>query len=94
MARLAPLLLCSLVAGVGRVVASPTIVQSLSSRCAAPAHPAARFALVLGGYGPGYTELKAVEVVRAGAVCPGLAQPLPPDTARSLGTPPPPPPPP
>lgn len=75
MARPAPLLLCCLAAGVARVAASPTIVQTLSSR----------FALVLGGYGPGYTELKAVEVVRAGAACPGVAAPLPPDTARFLG---------
>lgn len=36
------------------------IVQSFSSR----------FALILGGYGPGYTELKDVDVVKHDKVCP------------------------
>ena len=38
-----------------------TIVQTLSSR----------YAVVLGGYGPGYTELSQVEVVKHDGVCRG-----------------------
>ena len=37
----------------------PFIVQSLSSN----------YGLVLGGYGPGYEELREVEVVRHNEVC-------------------------
>ena len=37
----------------------PFIVQTLSSR----------YGLVLGGYGPGYKELREVEVVRHDKVC-------------------------
>ena len=40
---------------------SSTIVQTLSSR----------YAVVLGGYGPGYTELNNVEVVKHDGVCRG-----------------------
>ena len=39
---------------------SPFIVQSLSSN----------YGLVLGGYGPGYEELRKVEVVKHNKVCP------------------------
>ena len=38
----------------------PFIVQTLSSR----------YAIVLGGYGPGYKEMREVEVVRHNQVCP------------------------
>ena len=38
----------------------PFIVQSLSSN----------YGLVLGGYGPGYEELRKIEVVRHNKVCP------------------------
>ena len=51
-------LLCVIVAR-HSTQATPFIVQTLSSR----------FALVLGGYGPGYTELKRVEVVKHDKVC-------------------------
>ena len=40
----------------------PFIVQSLSSN----------YALVLGGYGPGYEELRKVEVVKHNKVCPNV----------------------
>ena len=40
----------------------PFIVQSLSSN----------YALVLGGYGPGYEELRKVEVVKHNKVCPDV----------------------
>ena len=40
----------------------PFIVQTLSSR----------YGLVLGGYGPGYKELREVEVVRHDKVCSGV----------------------
>ena len=40
----------------------PFIVQSLSSN----------YGLVLGGYGPGYEELREVEVVRHNKVCPDV----------------------
>ena len=40
----------------------PFIVQSLSSN----------YALVLGGYGPGYQELRNVEVVKHDKVCPNV----------------------
>ena len=40
----------------------PFIVQSLSSN----------YGLVLGGYGPGYEELRKVEVVRLNKVCPDV----------------------
>jgi len=53
----------------------PTIVQTLSSR----------FALVLGGFGPGYTELQEVEVVKHGTTCTGAVAPVPPALARFLG---------
>lgn len=38
---------------------TPFIVQSLSSR----------YAIILGGYGPGYRELKDVEVVKHDRIC-------------------------
>ena len=44
---------------VPRALSTPFIVQSLSSR----------YAIVLGGYGPGYSELKRVEVVKHDKVC-------------------------
>ena len=40
----------------------PFIVQSLSSN----------YGLVLGGYGPGYEELRKVEVVKHNKVCPDV----------------------
>ena len=40
----------------------PFIVQTLSSK----------YGLVLGGYGPGYKEMRQVEVVRHDKVCPGV----------------------
>ena len=40
----------------------PFVVQSLSSN----------YGLVLGGYGPGYEELRKVEVVRHNKVCPDV----------------------
>ena len=42
----------------------PFIVQSLSSN----------YGLVLGGYGPGYEELREVEVVRHDKVCPDIVR--------------------
>lgn len=44
---------------VHQAFSSPFIVQSLSSR----------YAIVLGGYGPGYSELKQVEIVKHDKVC-------------------------
>ena len=38
----------------------PFVVQTLSSR----------YAIVLGGYGPGYKEMREVEVVKHNEVCP------------------------
>merc|ERR550532_1346528 len=52
-----------------------TIVQSLSSS----------FAVVLGGYGPGYTELAMVEVVKHDKVCKNVIADIPPALARFLG---------
>ena len=52
-----------------------TIVQTLSSR----------YALVLGGYGPGYTELSQVDVVTHNKVCHGVIADIPPALARFLG---------
>ena len=52
-----------------------TIVQTLSSR----------YAVVLGGYGPGYTELSQVEVVKHNGVCNGSISDIPPALARFLG---------
>ena len=54
---------------------SSTIVQTLSSR----------YAVVLGGYGPGYTELSQVEVVKHDGVCNGSISDIPPAMARFLG---------
>jgi len=51
------------------------IVQSLSSE----------YAVVLGGYGPGYTELNTVDVVRHNRVCQGVISNLPPALSRFLG---------
>ena len=54
---------------VEHMVAIPTIVQTLSSRLYNVYAPhifyclSSRYALVLGGFGPGYTELQEVEVV-------------------------------
>ena len=47
---------------VGGCFCVPFIVQSLSSN----------YGLVLGGYGPGYEELREVEVVRHNKVCPNV----------------------
>lgn len=52
-----------------------SIVQTLSSR----------YAIVLGGYGPGYTELSKVEVVRHDKVCHNAVTDIPPALARFLG---------
>ena len=46
----------------GKSYCVPFIVQSLSSN----------YALVLGGYGPGYKELRKVEVVKHNKVCPNV----------------------
>jgi len=54
---------------------SATIVQTLSSR----------YAVVLGGYGPGYTELSMVEVVKHNKVCNNSISDIPPALARFLG---------
>ena len=43
----------------GMTHATPFIVQSLSSS----------YAIVLGGYGPGYEELRSVEIVKHDEVC-------------------------
>ena len=52
-----------------------TIVQSLSSE----------YAVVLGGYGPGYSELSMVEVVKHDKVCRNIISDIPPALARFLG---------
>ena len=52
-----------------------TIVQSLSSS----------YAVVLGGYGPGYSELVEVEVVKHDKVCRNIIADIPPALARFLG---------
>ena len=52
-----------------------TIVQSLSSK----------YAVVLGGYGPGYSELVEVEVVKHDKVCRNIIADIPPALARFLG---------
>ena len=44
-----------------------------------------RYAVVLGGYGPGYTELSMVEVVRHDRVCRNIISDIPPALARFLG---------
>ena len=41
--------------------------------------------MVLGGYGPGYSELSMVEVVRHDKVCRNLIADIPPALARFLG---------
>ena len=41
--------------------------------------------MVLGGYGPGYTELSTVEVVRHDRVCRNIISDIPPALARFLG---------
>ena len=41
--------------------------------------------MVLGGYGPGYTELSMVEVVRHDRVCRNVISDIPPALARFLG---------
>lgn len=70
--RMSTVLLLSLLA---RVMATHTIVQTLSSR----------YALVLGGYGPGYTEMARVDLVRHHRVCGGLLSDIPSTLARFLG---------
>ena len=54
---------------------SSTIVQTLSSD----------YAIVLGGYGPGYSELSQVEIVTHDQVCHGVVSDIPPALARFLG---------
>merc|ERR1712233_182910 len=56
-------------------IADSTIVQTFSSR----------YAIVLGGYGPGYTELSQVEVVKYDKICNGVISDIPPALARFLG---------
>ena len=41
--------------------------------------------MVLGGYGPGYTELSPVEVVTHDKICHGVVADIPPALARFLG---------
>jgi len=53
----------------------PFIVQSLSSN----------YGLVLGGYGPGYEELRKIEVVRHNKVCPEVISDVPMESGRFLG---------
>ena len=53
-----------------------TIVQSLSSR----------YAVVLGGYGPGYSELAMVEVVKHDKVCQEIIADIPPPSPGSWAT--------
>ena len=55
-------ILVSVVLLAGSVGGVSFIVQSLSSN----------YALVLGGYGPGYEELREVEVVKHDGVCHGV----------------------
>ena len=45
-----------------KAVSVPFVVQSLSSS----------YAIILGGYGPGYKELREVEVVKHDKVCSGV----------------------
>lgn len=52
-----------------------SIVQTLSSE----------YAIVLGGYGPGYTELSQVEIVTHNKVCHNVVSEVPPAMARFLG---------
>ncbi|TRY80075.1 hypothetical protein TCAL_09323 [Tigriopus californicus] len=54
---------------------TPFIVQSLSSR----------YAIILGGYGPGYRELKDVEVVKHDRICKNAISEVPTDPGRFLG---------
>ncbi len=56
-------------------LASPFVVQTLSSR----------YGLVLGGYGPGYQDLRQVEVVKHDKVCSGAIKDIPVESARFLG---------
>merc|ERR1712032_503799 len=56
-------------------LALTSIVQTLSSR----------YAIVLGGYGPGYTELSQVEIVTHNRVCHNVVSEVPPALARFLG---------
>ena len=53
----------------------PFVVQTLSSR----------YGLVLGGYGPGYKDLRQVEVVRHDRVCSGAIKDVPAESGRFLG---------
>lgn len=55
--------------------AVPFVVQTLSSR----------YGLVLGGYGPGYKELREVEVVKHDKVCQGSIKDIPVESGRFLG---------
>ena len=54
------LIINTILAILHNVQSVPFIVQTLSSR----------YAIVLGGYGPGYKEMREVEVVRHNQVCP------------------------
>ncbi len=61
MSLLPPLLLSLTLPFPRLATATPFVVQRLSSR----------YALLLGGYGPGYEELNEVEVVKHDRVCQG-----------------------
>ena len=70
------ILLLSLVAfTIFSCVAAGPLSKSLSSR----------YAVVLGGYGPGYQELKEVEVVKHNKVCQGAISNVPLELDRFLG---------
>lgn len=57
------------------VNAVPFIVQTLSSR----------YGLILGGFGPGYEELRQVEVVKHDTTCPNVISDVPLKSGRFLG---------
>jgi len=57
------------------VFSTPFVVQSLSSN----------YGIVLGGYGPGYKELREVEVVKHDKICSGVIKDVPTESGRFLG---------
>jgi len=59
----------------GQVFSTPFVVQSLSSN----------YGIVLGGYGPGYKELREVEVVKHDKICSGVIKDVPTESGRFLG---------
>lgn len=59
----------------GQVITVPFVVQTLSSS----------YGIVLGGYGPGYKDLRQVEVVKHDKVCSGVIKDVPAESGRFLG---------